>query len=98
MNNKFSPLTYNYVGGFFMFGDGFFNKVEKKTNVNKDTILSLASKLQGSNMKDEKVLKEVISDISKMTGREVSKEKEQKIIDTIMNDKVPKNLDKFIDG
>lgn len=78
--------------------DSFFNKVEKKTNVNKDTILSLANKLQGSNMKDEKVLREVIGDISKMTGREVSKEKEQKIIDTILNDKVPKNLDKFIDG
>ena len=31
--------------------DSFFKKVEKKTNVNKDTILSLANKLQGSNMK-----------------------------------------------
>ena len=80
------------------FSDNFFKKVEKKTNVDKNTILSLASKLQGSNMKDEKVLKEVISDISKMTGREVSKEKEQKIIDAIINDKVPKNLDKYIDG
>jgi len=80
------------------FTDNFFKKVEKKTSVNKETILSLASKLQGSNMKDEKVLKEVISDISKMTGREVSKEKEKKIIDAIINDKVPKNLDKYIDG
>jgi len=80
------------------FSDSFFKKVEKKTNVDKNTILSLASKLQGANMKDEKVLKEVISDISKMTGREVSKEKEQKIIDAVMNDKVPKNLDKYIDG
>lgn len=77
--------------------DNFFKKVERKTNVNKETILSLASKLQGSNMKDEKVLREVIGDISKITGREVSKEKEQKIIDTIMQDKVPKNLDKYID-
>lgn len=79
------------------FSDNFFKKVEKKTNVDKDTILSLANKLQGGNMKDEKILREVIGDISKMTGREVSKEKEQKIIDTIMNDKVPKNLDKYID-
>lgn len=80
------------------FSDNFFKKVEKKTNVDKNTILSLANKLQGSNMKDEKVLKEVISDISHLTGREVSKEKEQKIIDAILNDKVPKNLDKYIDG
>ena len=79
-----------------MFGDSFFKRVEKKTNINKETILSLADKLQKSNMKDEKVLREVIGDLSKMTGREVSKEKEQKIIDTIMNDNVPNDLDKFI--
>ena len=79
------------------FSDNFFKKIEKKTNVDKDTILSLANKLQQGNMKDEAILKEVINDLSKMTGREVSKEKEQKIIDTIMNDKVPKDLDKFLD-
>lgn len=78
--------------------DNFFKKVEKKTNVNKDTIISLANKLQASNMKDEKTLREVINDLAKMTGREVSKEKEQKIIDTILNDNVPKNLDKNLDS
>ena len=81
-----------------MFSDNFFKKVEKKTNVNKETILSLDKKLQNGNMKDEKTLKEVIQEISKMTGKEVSKEKEQKIIDTVLSDKVPKNLDKFIDN
>ena len=30
-------------------------------------------------MKDETTLKEVINDLAKMTGREVSKEKEEKI-------------------
>ena len=80
-----------------MFSDNFFKKVEKKTNVNKETILSLADKLQKGNMKDEATLKEVINDLAKMTGREVSKEKEQKIINTILNDNVPKNLDKFLD-
>lgn len=79
------------------FSDNFFKKIENKTNVDKNTILSLASKLQGSNMKDEKILKEVISDLSKMTGREVSKEKEQKIINTILNDNVPKDIDKNLD-
>ena len=62
------------------FSDNFFKRIEKKTNVDKNTILDLADKLQKSNMKDEKVLREVIGDLSKMTGREVSKEKEQKII------------------
>ena len=78
------------------FSDNFFKRIEKKTNVDKNTILDLADKLQKSNMKDEKVLREVIGDLYKMTGREVSKEKEQKIIETILNDKVPNNLDKMI--
>ena len=33
-----------------MFGDNFFKKVEKKTSVDKDTILSLAEDLKGDNM------------------------------------------------
>lgn len=78
-----------------MFGDSFFKKVEKKTNVNKDTILSLAKKLQNNNIKDENTIKEIINDISTMTGKEVSKEKEEKIINAIMKDQVPKNIDKM---
>ena len=76
-----------------MFGDNFFKKVEKKTNINKETILSLADKLQKSVMKDENTLREVIKDISVMTGKEVSKEKEQRIIDAIKKDNIPKNID-----
>ena len=48
-------------------------------------------------MKNEDTLREVIHDLSKMTGREVSKDKEQKIIDTVLNDKVPSDISKFID-
>ena len=60
------------------FSDSFFKKVEKKTNVDKDTIIKLANKLQNGNMKDEKTLKEVIGTLSQMTGRTVSKEQEEK--------------------
>ncbi len=77
------------------FSDNFFKKVENKTNVDKDTILSLANKLQNGNMKDESTLKEVISTLSKMTGKQVTKEQEEKIINTVMNDNVPANIDKY---
>ena len=78
------------------FSDNFFKKVEKKTNINKDTILSLANKLQDGNMKNETTLREVISELSQMTGKEVSKEKEDKIINAVMNDKVPNDIEKYI--
>ena len=63
--------------------DSVFKKVEKKTNVKKDTILSLANKLKSSNFKDEKVLTEVIDELSGLTGREISPEKKAKIINAI---------------
>ena len=59
--------------------DELFKKVEKKTKIKKDTIISLAEKLNNGNMKDEKTIREVISTLSQMTGKDVSKEKEDKI-------------------
>ena len=76
--------------------DNFFKKVEKKTNVKKSTIINLAKKLKGNNMKDEKTLREVIHELSEMTGKGVSKEQEDRIINAVVNDKVPDNLDKMI--
>ena len=73
----------------------FFKKVEKKTNVSKDTILSLAEKLQKGNMKDEKTLSEVIDTLSKMTGKKVSDEQKSKIIKKVVEDKVPNNVEKM---
>lgn len=90
------PFTYNDVGGLFMFGDSFFKKVEDKSGVNKETILSLANKLQHSDMKDEKVLRELVQEIGGVAGKEVSKEKEDKIVNAILKDNVPKDIDKML--
>jgi len=79
-----------------MFGDAFFKKVEKKTNVSKDTILSIASRLKDSDMKDENTLRDLVKEIGEVAGREVSEEKTNKIVQAILNDQIPKNLDKMI--
>ena len=63
------------------FSDSFFNRVEKKTNVGKQTILDLAAKLQKSDLKNEQTLREVIQELGQMTGKEVPKDKEDKIIE-----------------
>ncbi len=76
--------------------DSFFNKIERKTNVKKSSIMSLAKKLQGDNMKDENNLRDVIQELSKLTGKDINKEKEDKIINAVINDKIPDNLDKMV--
>lgn len=77
------------------FSDKFFDRVEKKTNVDKSTILDLAKKLQKNDLKDEGTLREIIQTLSKATGRDVSKEQEEKIINAVVNDGVPKDIDKM---
>ncbi len=77
------------------FSDELFKKVEKKTNVDKNTIISLAEKLQNGNMKDEGTLREVIDTLCNMTGKKISKEQSDKIVSRIVNGKVPSNVDKM---
>lgn len=73
----------------------FFDRVEQKTNVKKEDIIELAKTLQNKDLSDEKELRELINNVSKLANTPVSPEKEQKIIDAIRKDKVPKNLDKM---
>ena len=47
-------------------------------------------------MKNEENVRDVIRELSNLTGKNVSKEQEDKIISTIINDKVPDNIDKMI--
>lgn len=75
--------------------DSFFNKIEKKTKVDKDTILGLAEKLQKGNLQDEKTLREVIDTLSKMTGKKVSKEQSDKIVSKVISGNMPNNIDKM---
>ena len=76
--------------------ENLFNRIEEKTKVDKEIIMSLARKLQNGNYKDERVLKDIIHELSDVTGIEVTKDKEEKIINTIINDKVPKDIEKYI--
>lgn len=73
--------------------ESLFKKVENKTNINRETIMALANKLQKGNMKDKTTLLEVINELSLLTGREVSDKKKEKIINAIVNDKIPNNVE-----
>ncbi len=76
--------------------EDIFDRIEKKTNVNKDTIISLARRLQDGDFKNEDNLRSIINEISIITGKEVSKEKEDKIVEMVINDKVPSDIDKYV--
>lgn len=76
--------------------DSIFDKVEKKTNVKKQDILKLAKSISGKDLNDERVLRSLIKDVAKLANKPVSKEKEEKIINAVKKDKIPKNINKMI--
>ncbi len=77
--------------------DSFLNKVEKKTNVSKESILELASRLKDGNLKDEKTIRSVINELSVLTGKSVSKEQSDKIVKAVVGDQIPNNLESMMD-
>lgn len=76
--------------------DSFLNKVEKKTNVSKQTILELADRLKDGNLKDEKTIRGVIDELSKITGKKVSREQSDKIVKAVVGDQIPNNLENML--
>lgn len=79
-----------------MIKDNLFQKIENKTNVKKETILSLAKKLQQNNMYDETTIKEIIQELCTITGKNITPEKEEKIVNAIKKNQIPKNIEKIL--
>lgn len=76
--------------------DSFLNKVERKTNVSKQSILDIAERLKGGNLKDEKTIRGVIEELSALTGKSVSKEQSDKIVKAVVGDQIPSNLEDML--
>lgn len=66
--------------------NNFFKNVEKKTGVNMKDIFELANSLQNANFKDENTVRGIIKRVSQIANKPVSKDMEDKIVKSIVND------------
>lgn len=69
--------------------NGFFDKIEKKANVSKSDIFKVADSVKDANFKDDATVRKLVRQIAAMTGRQVSKEKEDKIVHAIVTNNMP---------
>jgi hypothetical protein len=69
--------------------NSFFDKIEKKTNVKQQDIFNLANSVSGANLKDEQTVRNLIQQVAKMANKPVSKEKEDELVKTIINNNIP---------
>lgn len=68
------------------FDNNFFRNMERKTGVNMSEIFALANSLQNANFSDEKTVRGVIKRVAKIANRNVTKDVEDKLVQTIVKD------------
>ncbi len=69
-----------------------FDNIEKKTNIKKDDIFKLADSVKGANFKDEAQVRLLIKQVSALAGKQVTQEKEDKIVNAIINNNMPMDI------
>src|SRR5690606_39857332 len=64
----------------------FFKIIEKKSGINMNETFELANTLQNATFKDEKTVRMIITRVSKIANKPVSKEMEDKMVESITKD------------
>ncbi|WP_246938800.1 stage VI sporulation protein F [Bacillus pinisoli] len=64
-----------------------FKGIEKKTGVKMQDIMKVAQSLNGANLQDEKTIRNLVKDLAQMANKNVPKQLEDKIVETLVNNK-----------
>ena len=63
--------------------------------IKKNDIINLAKSIQNKNMSDENNLRDLIHTIATMAGKEVDKDKEDKIVNAVKNNQINDEIKKM---
>ena len=73
----------------------FFKQIENKTGVNMEEIFALANAIQYADFKNEKQVRKIVQRVSKLANKPISKELENQIVKTIIQDGQSLDLSKI---
>ena len=66
--------------------NSFSKRVEKKTGVNFDEIMTLANALTHANFSDERQVRKIVRKVSRLANKPITKELEDNIVKSILQD------------
>lgn len=69
-----------------------FNKIQNETNLRPEDIYQMAASIKNADFSNERAVRNIVQQISKMAGKNLSADKEKKIIESIVNNKVPNDV------
>ncbi|QGH34802.1 stage VI sporulation protein F [Gracilibacillus salitolerans] len=74
------------------FKQNMFDQIQKQSNVQPDQIMKVAQSVQNADFSDEKTVRKLVKQLARLSGKPVSKQKEDKIVKAITNNKMPKDI------
>ncbi|MBA2173865.1 stage VI sporulation protein F [Halobacillus locisalis] len=74
------------------FQKNIFDHLKKNANIDADEVFSVANSVQNADFTDEKTVRRLIRQLSKMANKPVSKQKEDKIVEAITKQNMPLDM------
>ncbi|MFD1018496.1 stage VI sporulation protein F [Thalassobacillus hwangdonensis] len=74
------------------FQKNMFDQIQNKSNISPDEIFKVADSVKNADFSDEKTVRKLIRQLSRMANKPVSKEKEDKIVKAIVNQNMPLDM------
>lgn len=74
------------------FKKGIFDQIQQKSNIQPEEVMKVAKSVQNADFSDEKTVRRLIQQLSRMAGKPVSKQKEDKMVKAITNNNMPKDM------
>ncbi|GAB3791825.1 stage VI sporulation protein F [Virgibacillus kimchii] len=74
------------------FQKGLFDKLQENANINPEDVYKVADSVKNADFTDEKTVRKLVRHLSKMANKPVSKEKENKIVESITKNNMPADM------
>ncbi|CDQ39796.1 stage VI sporulation protein F [Virgibacillus salexigens] len=74
------------------FQKGLFDKIQQKSNINADDVYKVADSVKHADFSDEKTVRKLVRHLSKLANKPISKEKEDKIVESIVKNDMPMDM------
>lgn len=74
------------------FQKGLFDKIQQNANINPDDVYKVANSVKNADFSDEKTVRSLVRHLAKIANKPMSKEKEDKIVQSITKNKMPVDM------
>lgn len=74
------------------FQKGMFDKIQENSNIRPEEVYKVADSVKNADFSDENTVRNLVRQLAQMANKPISKEKEDKIVQSIVKNKMPGDL------